>query len=172
MKTTISTSTTSCWPHFAVLEFSKWENYLPRWDQFSFPNGGIYLGSTHNYPIMLRITLRVIWLHFKVSTTACPRFSDHWWRQEKPLRGREWWTFTPALFRLLRPSCFAANMATKFAHAFVQAELVEYVLLPHNNKVIMSRVMKINKGLIKNKMLLSNLIKRLPKCRKYFRERD
>ena len=32
-------------------------------------------------------------------------------------------TFTPALFRLFRPSCFAANMAAEFAHDFVQETL-------------------------------------------------
>ena len=52
------------------------------------------------------------------------------------------------------------------------AELVEYVLLPHNNEVTKPSELGIDKGLIKNKKLLSDLIgkgKRLPKCRKYFR---
>ena len=62
------------------------------------------------------------------------------------------------------------------------AELVEYALLPHNNEVTKPGALNtfldglaelgIEKGLIKNKKLLSHLIekeKRLPKCRKYCR---
>ena len=64
------------------------------------------------------------------------------------------------------------------------AELVEYVLLPHNDDATKPRALNtlldgltelgVDKGVIKNKKVLNDLIekKRLPKWRKCFRERE